>query len=727
MAFWEKTMSKKISVIAPFLFILFLSSLIAYQIESNGNFSSSNQLFDSLNVRFIGNWPFGHSYYVAYDSLRNLVFLSSGAGIYILDVSDPANPIRISEDIRSREAVYVKLFYDSSTQRLYFATGGWIEIWDVSDPYAPSRLCMFNPNGISSLVGHIDICVSGNYAYCVDSCFYIVDVSSPANPQVIGSCETGGLYMALKDSFAFVVTSQSGLRVIDISNPYYPEEVASAWTTRGGIFISGGYAYISAGLGLRIMDISDPYNCFLAGYYPSSSSIKGTNVIDTIAYCSTGGGLRLLSVANPENVYEISSHYCEPHGLFATKSYVYLADAEVGLKIVDVSNLSNPQLVGEYITPGNSREIFVSGSFAYVANEKGLYIIDAGDPQHPSEVGNCFLPYRPCDVFVSGSYAYVAITDSGLRVLDVSDPSNPYVMGSLNLPGWPWDYGLDISGHYCYIGYGWEDGLRVIDISDPAFPFQVGQCSLWCARDVDVSGLYAYVVSDFRFSAIDISDPLNPNEVGFHGWPPNPSDICVSGTYAFVVDSLNFYVFDIANPANPQLVFEILVFDCSGIEVSGQYAYIATITDRLLIFDVSDPINPIWTGYYESKPRYTCNKLNVQGAHAYVVSSLGLHIYQFYGAGVEEELEETIPTKTFVKVLQNPVSSNYIELLLASPLSDKAEITLYSRIGRKIRSYQLCGLKSGKNKLRLDAKGLPSGIYFLKLNGKPAGKVVKVR
>lgn len=42
---------------------------------------------DSLNVRFVGNWPFGKSYAVAIDSARNLAFCGSGGGVYILDVS----------------------------------------------------------------------------------------------------------------------------------------------------------------------------------------------------------------------------------------------------------------------------------------------------------------------------------------------------------------------------------------------------------------------------------------------------------------------------------------------------------------------------------------------------------------------------------------------------------------------------------------------------------------
>ena len=54
--------------------------------------------FDSLNTRFIGNWPFGPSHAVSFDAQRNLVFCGSkninldvkgiGNGIYFLKVEN---------------------------------------------------------------------------------------------------------------------------------------------------------------------------------------------------------------------------------------------------------------------------------------------------------------------------------------------------------------------------------------------------------------------------------------------------------------------------------------------------------------------------------------------------------------------------------------------------------------------------------------------------------------
>ena len=56
---------------------------------------------DSLNVRFAGNWPFGPTYALAYDSARHVGFCGSGGGVYVLDCLDPGSPYELA-DIRTR-------------------------------------------------------------------------------------------------------------------------------------------------------------------------------------------------------------------------------------------------------------------------------------------------------------------------------------------------------------------------------------------------------------------------------------------------------------------------------------------------------------------------------------------------------------------------------------------------------------------------------------------------
>jgi hypothetical protein len=138
--------------------------------------------FDSLNARFIGNWPFGHAYTVSYDTLRNLCFVGSGGGIYILDASNPSNPLYISE-LHTRGLIK-DLFYDATMDRLYAACGtGGLEILDLTNPNLPQKLgCSFIPNNAYGIY------VIYPYAYIADgdSGLRVFNILDPNNPQELG-------------------------------------------------------------------------------------------------------------------------------------------------------------------------------------------------------------------------------------------------------------------------------------------------------------------------------------------------------------------------------------------------------------------------------------------------------------------------------------------------------------------------------------------------------------
>ncbi|MGQ9701050.1 MAG: LVIVD repeat-containing protein, partial [bacterium] len=170
--------------------------------------------FDSLNVRFIGNWPFGPSYAVAYDSARGLAFCGSGGGVYILNVSNPSNPVKVSEAIHTRGFVY-GLFYDSSNNRLYIADGqGGLEIWDVSNQSSPYKLGYYFTPGYAR-----GVYVSGSYAYVADgnSGLRIINVSNPSSPIEVGYYNTPGYAFGVYASgaYAYVADWDAGLRIIN--------------------------------------------------------------------------------------------------------------------------------------------------------------------------------------------------------------------------------------------------------------------------------------------------------------------------------------------------------------------------------------------------------------------------------------------------------------------------------------------------------------------------------
>jgi hypothetical protein len=216
--------------------------------------------FDSLNVNFIGNWPFGGSYSLAIGQSENLIFLGSGGGVYILDVSQPLQPIEISDLVRARgllgntrvNGFYTnggEIFYDSMRKLLFLASGiGGIEIWNVDNPLQPQRQCRYITQGYP-----IDIFILGNYAFIADykEGFLILDISNANSPTQIAFYALPEIRkVSVLGDFAYVLNGgqgNPGLLIFDLSNIANPTQIGycpGASGTALDIQIDYPYAYV---------------------------------------------------------------------------------------------------------------------------------------------------------------------------------------------------------------------------------------------------------------------------------------------------------------------------------------------------------------------------------------------------------------------------------------------------------------------------------------------------
>lgn len=162
-------------------------------------------------------------------------------------------------------------------------------------------------------------------------------------------------------------------------------------------------------------------------------------------------------------------------------SYAYLAHSAGGLRIIDISNPQNPQLVGQVLESqmgnGLAYGVAVAGSHAYVANEDdGLRIINISNPQNPQLAGQVpesqlgsLSNRRALGVTVAGGYAYLANNNDGLRIIDISNPQNPQLAGHIpeSQLGNANARQVAVAGNYAYIA-NYQDGLRIVNIGNGA-------------------------------------------------------------------------------------------------------------------------------------------------------------------------------------------------------------------------------------------------------------------
>jgi len=274
-----------------------------------------------------------------------------------------------------------------------------------------------------------DVYVIDTFAYvaCGNSGLHILNISNPSIPVEIGYVDTPdeSRGVIISESYAYLADGRAGFRIIDIRNQSKPHAV-SLYRDVGlveNVCISGSFAFLADwDSTLRVIDISVPGNPSEAGYYKVRGSVFGVFVANPYAYLATwASGLRIINIANPSDITEIGhydTHICA-HGIYLSGNYAYVADS-AGLRILNISNPTQPFEVGFYKTPSCAFGIYVSENIAYVAaGTAGLRIIDVTDPSRPFEVDHYDTPGMAWNVYVSGHDAYVADYYEGMRIIKV--------------------------------------------------------------------------------------------------------------------------------------------------------------------------------------------------------------------------------------------------------------------------------------------------------------------
>ena len=385
------------------------------------------------------------------------------------------------------------------------------------------------------------------------------------------------------------------------------------------VAVQGNYAYVGEGPRLTILNVSNPASPIVVGKTPPLPGlVQAVAVAEGYAYVADDyAGLRVVDVSDLTNRMEVgyNMRWGCAWDVSVVGDYAYLADGGVGLRVIDVSIPSNPTEVGAYNTPEYARGVAVAEGYAYVADgDGGLRVVDVSIPSNPTEVGFYDTPGHAWNVVVVGGYAYVADGRGELRVVDVSTPANPTEVGSCDTLWYV--EAIAIVGDYAYIAD--HDGVKVVDISTPSDPIEVGAGHTpGQAEDIAVAGAYAYVADENAgLRVVDVSNPTEPTEVGFHDTLGEAYEVVISGNYAYVADGGGgLRVVNVSDPANPTEVgFYDQVVSAEDVAVAEGFAY---VTDSdLRVIDISTPANPTEVGFYDTK---WSQGVTIVGGYAYVV------------------------------------------------------------------------------------------------------------
>ncbi|HEX4774984.1 MAG TPA: hypothetical protein VH234_05715 [Candidatus Saccharimonadales bacterium] len=345
----------------------------------------------------------------------------------------------------------------------------------IVDDSKPSSLTTISTTNLVAVAGNTltSVVIEGNYLYISESvnhAVYVVDVSNPTSPTLVGSASTGGnasIDIFVQGNYLYLTTNfGSQLEIFNITNPSNPILVSStsvAGIVSRGIYVQGRYAYFtdSNSNTLKIYDISNPASPTSVGSVSTgaSSSPYGVTVQGRYAYVTNQGNqtVSVIDVSNPATPVSASTITLAantvPEQTYAQGRYLYIAEGGCGLIYTyDISNPASPTSVGSYNTGMSTCGGGSTGPYNLIV--QGRYVYYVGTNLVVADLG--------------GEYAQ-QLEAGGIETGTLAVDGNATVAGSQSIQG-----GLDVgSGVNISGALGVSGPVTFQNLTNSATAFQV--------------------------------------------------------------------------------------------------------------------------------------------------------------------------------------------------------------------------------------------------------------
>jgi hypothetical protein len=456
----------------------------------------------------LGSW----AEFPAYDAkvVGHHVFVTAwNDGLRVVDISNPSLPTEVGEldfgvdrraerlDVAGGYAVIAGYDGTIPRRRLY--------IVDVTDPAQPAL--------VSETGGGYDVALSGGLAHVADSLgLQLVDVSDPTDPRQEGFVPTSydyGKRVALVDGYALVSNKFHGVTVIDVDDPSTPAtvSVADAPGLSANAALTGNVLLIAAfSRGLRLIDIADPANPVELGFLEAMVAYD-VDVRGDLAFVAgdAGAQLSVVDIGNPSSPVVIGAIPGAWNGLLieVVDDLAYVAVHYHGLKIIDLSSPTQPLVIGNLdLAGGYWVSMDVSDGVAVLSGtDPAIRIVDVSDPTAPVLASSIAEQWSSLGgVAISGSW--LLLGDGLLRIFDLRDPAAP-VEQQPYIPwgGGGWITAVGVAGSVAYLGSAQPTGLHkmeVVDIGHPRDPTFMGlSVDMDRPRAFVFNGEGVFAVTDF--------------------------------------------------------------------------------------------------------------------------------------------------------------------------------------------------------------------------------------
>ena len=283
--------------------------------------------------------------------------------------------------------------------------------------------------------------------------------------------------------------------------------------------------------------------------------------------------------------------------LIVKDSLVLMAQGEGGLQVFNISDPENPLAMSSLLTGlrGYSKKIDYSGNGVYLAaGGFGVNVIDISDPVRPIDIDANLTSISPAMNFcIKDNILFTATSERGFKAADISNVMFPDAGGQVGTPGYCQSLKSSSDGNYMYVAVG-EMGLAIYDISQvedaytTSAALRIGWVDLpgYC-NDITVdetnNKVYA-ACGTLGLQVVDITDKENPEHIASYDPGGYAKEILYSnGLVYMTTETRGLKVFSVVDPMNPLLSGSAETKYAMGIDIKGNYIYIADEDEGLVV------------------------------------------------------------------------------------------------------------------------------------------------
>lgn len=553
---------------------------------------------------------------------EGVAYAGTGNFLGVFDIRVPARPRRIGA-INLHGLVHGIVRVDDV---LYVAAGaGGLLSLDVSDPRAPRTIDRLATDYALDLVAVGDSLL---YLAAERGGIWIVDRSNPRRMRRVAVIEGGYVnQVAVSGTLALAADGERGLVAFDISEPRAPRRLGALDLTDPapprpidpaptGVAImdpageadSPRVAFLANGRrGLTVVDVSDPTEMRILAETPVAApaarraygyadhvTLDGNRVYVT----DLVSGISIFDVTDPRAPLRLANLDTggQPGALDRLGEIGFLADGAKGFTTVDLSEATNPRVLGGFRVPARVLDLAVgtsSDGAARLYAARGAGGVDIWDASEPAElrllrtIATRGFARRVLPI----DHGLLAVADviGGTAIVDPeAAPETDPTRAVFDFEEHPWD--LAVSDGLLYAAVA-NHGLTVYDISTPEHPTFVTTLSqvdgYRVATALAPPVLYQADLAD-GLHVFDVRDPRAPR-AALRGGRANLVALALAPPRLYAIDGLfGLRVFDVSEPLQPTLVARHRgAGRVNGVTADGARVYLATESSGVVVLDAS--------------------------------------------------------------------------------------------------------------------------------------------